>query len=80
MAGDSGLNERQGDQARVREAVTCGGAQSRLSTGSGGEGVCPGVVVGGVHVLSRSECLKHARQGSAAVSCNVRGRLDQVFQ
>lgn len=33
-----------------------------------------------VQVLSRSECLKHARQGSAAVSCNVRGRLDQVFQ
>lgn len=54
-------------------------AQSRASTESGGGGICPGVVVGGRHVLSRIVCLKHARQGSADVSYNGRGRLDQVL-
>ena len=36
-------------------------------------------VVSGGHVLSRRECLKHARQGSADVSYNGRGRLDRVL-
>jgi len=44
----------------------------------GGGGVCPGVV-GGVHVLSQSACLKHVRQGSEGVSCyNGRGKLHQA--
>ena len=78
MAGDSGQSEWRGDQARVQEAVACSGAQSRASKESSGGSICPGVV-GGRHVLSRSVCLKHARRGSADVSCNGRGRLDQVL-